>query len=240
MSLDIRSAAKKHLIPLAEVEFFVPAEIGDYSDFYASIYHARNVGSMFRPDNPLPANYRYIPIGYHGQYVFVISGTPVRRPCGQTRENPAEPVRFGPSQRLDYEMEVGLFVGPGNTLGEPIPIADAESHIFGLCLVNDWSARDIQVWEYQPLGPFLAKSFATSISPWVVTLEALAPFRAAAFERPDGQPAPLPYLAMKGPRVGGVDLTVEVFLSSQQMRQQARAIRLSGNFQDAAGPLPRC
>jgi len=233
---NVRAAAEKHLIPLAEAEFFVPAEIGDYSDFYASIYHAKNVGSMFRPDNPLPANYRYIPIGYHGRVSsIVISGTPVRRPCGQTRENPAEPVRFGPSQRLDYEMEVGLFVGQGNALGEPIPIGDAESHIFGLCLVNDWSARDIQVWEYQPLGPFLAKSFATSISPWVVTLEALAPFRTAAFERPEGDPAPLPYLASQKDReYGGVDLTVEVFLSSQQMRQQGReAIRLSrGNFRD--------
>ncbi len=233
---DRRNAIAKHLTPLAEIEAFVPAEIGDYSDFYACLYHARNVGSLFRPDDPLPVNYKYIPIGYHGRASsIVISGTSVRRPRGQTREGPSEPVRFGPSQRLDYETELGLFLGPGNRLGEPVPIEDAESHIFGVCLVNDWSARDIQVWEYQPLGPFLAKSFATSISPWVVTLEALAPFRVAAFARDKGDPAPLPYLFLQADQEhGGVDLAVEVFLRSQQMREQGReATQLSrGNFRD--------
>jgi fumarylacetoacetase len=232
----IRETIEKHLLPLSEAEFFVPAEIGDYTDFYASIYHASTVGKLFRPDNPLPPNYKYIPIGYHGRASsIIVSGTPVRRPVGQTRQHPSQAARYGPSTRLDYELEIGFFTGPGNPLGEPIPIADAESHIFGLCLLNDWSARDIQSWESQPLGPFLAKNFATSISPWVVTLDALAPFRTSAFERPAGDPALLAYLASADDRQhGGIDLTVEVFLISQQMRREAHApLRLSrGNFRD--------
>jgi fumarylacetoacetase len=231
-----RSAAEKHLVPLRETELFLPAEIGDYTDFYASIYHARTVGRIFRPENPLPPNYKYMPIGYHGRASsVVVSGTPVRRPRGQTRHDVSDPVCFGPSRRLDYELEVGFFVGVGNQLGEPIPIDDAESHIFGLCLLNDWSARDVQSWESQPLGPFLAKSFATSISPWVVTLDALVPFRTAVPARPEGDPAALPYLSSTADRQrGGIDLTLEVFLSSQQMRREGRpATRLSrGNFRD--------
>jgi fumarylacetoacetase len=232
----IRSSVEKHLLPLSEAEFFVPAEIGDYTDFYASIYHASTVGKLFRPDNPLSPNYKYIPVGYHGRASsIVVNGTPVRRPAGQTRSDPSQPVRFGPSTKLDYELEIGFFTGPGNPLGESIPIADAESHIFGLCLLNDWSARDIQSWESQPLGPFLAKNFATSVSPWVVTLGALAPFRTSAFERPAGDPALLPYLASPEDRQhGGIDLTLEVFLISEQMRHDGHApLRLSrGNFRD--------
>src|SRR6185503_168447 len=158
------------LVPMDDVEMLLPASIGDYSDFYASMHHATNVGSMFRPDNPLLPNYKWVPIGYHGRASsIVVSGTSVHRPNGQTRDGDGPPT-YGPSLRLDYELEVGVFVGPGNTLGSSIAMDDAPSHIFGLCLVNDWSARDVQTWEYQPLGPFLAKSFATSVSPWVVTL----------------------------------------------------------------------
>ncbi|HVX41249.1 MAG TPA: fumarylacetoacetate hydrolase family protein, partial [Gemmatimonadaceae bacterium] len=169
--------ARNLLVPMRDAQLFVPARIGDYTDFYASIQHATNIGSMFRPDNPLLPNYKWVPIGYHGRASsIVVSGTPVRRPCGQTRDpNEAAPT-VGPSRRLDYELEVGAFVGQGNALGSPIAIDDAEAHVFGLCLVNDWSARDLQTWEYQPLGPFLAKNFATTVSPWVVTLDALAPF----------------------------------------------------------------
>src|SRR5713101_9526810 len=176
-----KNALQQALVPMSEAELFLPAHIGDYTDFYASIYHATNVGALFRPDNPLLPNYKYVPIGYHGRSSsIVISGTPVRRPSGQTKDANADRPTFGPSRSLDYELEVGFFVGPGNPLGEPIPIDDAPSHIFGLCLLNDWSARDIQAWESQPLGPFLSKSLATSISPWVVSTEALEPFRVPA------------------------------------------------------------
>lgn len=232
----VRNAAQKNLISIADAELQLPVEIGDYSDFYANPYHAKNVGSMFRPSDPLPANYRYIPIGYHGRASsIVVSGTPVRRPSGQRRPSPSEPVQFAPSRQLDYEMEVGMFVGRGNRLGEPIPIGEAESHIFGLCLVNDWSARDLQTWESAPLGPFLAKSFTTTISPWVVTLEALAPFRMAALTREPDDPQPLPYLFSEEDRgLGGVDLTVEVLLHSEKMRREGREpVPLSrGNFKD--------
>ena len=189
-------ASNPLLIPMSEVEMQLPAQIGDYTDFYASIHHATRVGKLFRPDNPLLPNYKYVPIGYHGRASsIVVSGTEVRRPSGQTKPPPSPEPTFGPSRSLDYELEVGMFVGPGNPLGQPIPIAEAEQHIFGLCLVNDWSARDIQSWEYQPLGPFLAKNFATTISPWIVPMEALAPYRVAVADRPDGDPAPLPYLS---------------------------------------------
>lgn len=212
----------------------LPARIGDYTDFYASIYHATRVGKRFRPDNPLLLNYKYIPIGYHGRASsIVVSGQEIRRPCGQTKSQTDEPV-FRPTQALDYELEVGLFVGPGNQLGHSIPIAEAENHIFGLCLMNDWSARDIQSWEYQPLGPFLAKNFATTISPWIVPLEALAPYRVPAFTRPPGDPAPLNYLCSPSAETGGIDLTLEVYLQSKQMRQTGTAPMLlsKGNLRD--------
>ena len=223
------------LVPMAEAEMFVPAQIGDYTDFYASISHATNVGSMFRPDNPLLPNYKWIPIGYHGRASsIVISGTPVRRPRGQTRDGDAPPT-FGPSKRLDYELEIGAFVGKGNAMGEPIAIDAAEEHLFGLVLVNDWSARDVQTWEYQPLGPFLAKSFATTISPWVVTRDALAPFRVPAFVRAEGDPAPLPHLSSQSDtKAGGFAISLEVRLSSKTMRDAGTApmVVSRGRFTD--------
>jgi fumarylacetoacetase len=226
------------IVSIDEVEMHLPAEIGDYTDFYASIYHATNVGSMFRPDNPLLPNYKYLPVGYHGRASsVVVSGTRIRRPSGQLSANDHEPPIFAPSKLLDYELEVGFFIGPGNRLGEPIGIAAADDHIFGLCLVNDWSARDIQRWEYQPLGPFLAKSFATSISPWVVTMEALAPFRAAAFARPADDPAPLPHLySSTDQERGGIEIQLEVWILTEQMRAAAAApaaqMLSRGNFRD--------
>ncbi len=232
-----RSSVSRHLIAQADVEMLLPAQIGDYTDFYASIFHATNVGKLFRPDNPLLPNYKYVPIGYHGRASsLVVSGTPVRRPCGQTRDAASNDApKFGPTRSLDYELEVGFFVGTGNSLGETIPIAEAEEHIFGICLVNDWSARDIQAWEYQPLGPFLAKNFATSISPWVVTMEALAPFRTAAFARAEGDPPPLPYLFDESDqRYGGLELWLEVSILSPQMREAgvAPVVLGSSNFRD--------
>jgi fumarylacetoacetase len=213
------------LSAMADVEMLCPVAIGDYTDFYASIHHATNVGSLFRPDNPLLPNYKHLPVGYHGRASsIVVSGTPVRRPHGQLKA-----VTFGPTQSLDYELEVGFFVGSGNALGEPVDIAHAEEHLFGACLVNDWSARDIQAWEYQPLGPFLGKSFATTISPWVVTMDALEPFRAPC---PEHDPPTLPYLS--GPANRVIDLHLEVHLSSEQMRaQKMPPLRLSrGNLKD--------
>lgn len=231
-----RTAVEAALLPMHEAEMLVPAAIGDYTDFYASIQHATNVGRLFRPDNPLLPNYKYVPIGYHGRASsIVISGTPVQRPHGQMKDPSAGTPAFGPTRSLDYELEVGFFAGPGNPLGRPIPIAEAESHIFGLCLVNDWSARDMQAWEYQPLGPFLAKNFATSISPWIVTMEALAPFRVPAYPRPAGDPEPLPYLAAEVDRQrGGIDLTLEVHIRSLRMRERGTApVRLSrGNLRN--------
>ncbi len=221
---DRRRTLQKKVEPclatMAEAVLRMPAEIGDYSDFYASIFHATNVGSMMRPDNPLLPNYKYVPIGYHGRASsVVVSGTPVRRPSGQAKPESAMEPTWGPSRRLDYELEVGFYIGPGNVLGTPIGIGEVESHIFGVSLVNDWSARDLQAWEYQPLGPFLAKSFATSVSPWVLTLEALEPYRVPALIRPEGDPDPLPYLddARQRDR-GGLDLRLEVSLSTSQMR----------------------
>jgi fumarylacetoacetase len=232
---ETQARVKPFLIPMRDVEMQLPAQIGDYTDFYASIHHATRVGKLFRPDNPLLPNYKYVPIGYHGRASsIVVSGQEIRRASGQTKPpTEAEPV-FGPSRSLDYELEVGFFVGPGNTLGQSIPIDQAEEHIFGLCLLNDWSARDIQSWEYQPLGPFLAKNFATSISPWIVSMEALAPYRVPLAGRPAGDPAALPYLAGKDPGRAGIDLNLEVFLQSQQMRQTGIApMPLSkGNLRD--------
>jgi fumarylacetoacetase len=215
-----RRSIETALYGLADVELMVPAHVGDYTDFYASVYHATHVGSMFRPDSPLLPNYKHVPIGYHGRASsIVVSGTPVKRPVGQTKADDAEAPSFGPSRLLDYEVEVGAFVGPGNARGETIPLGAARAHLFGLCLVNDWSARDIQKWEYQPLGPFLAKSFATTVSPWVVTLEALEPFRSPAFERPDGDPAPLGYLSDETDRrEGAFDITIETFIETPRMR----------------------
>jgi fumarylacetoacetase len=220
------------LVPMAEAEMRHPVEIGNYTDFYASIYHATNVGKLFRPDNPLLPNYKYVPIGYHGRASsIVLSGTEVRRPLGQTQAAGSGTPSFGASQMLDYEAEVGFFVGAGNDLGSPVRIEAAEEHIFGLCLVNDWSARDIQSWEYQPLGPFLAKNFATTISPWIVTWEALEPYRVPAFFRPPGDPAPFPYLSSeKDKNEGGVELTIEVFIRSMLMREgHMRPSRLSAS-----------
>jgi fumarylacetoacetase len=222
-------ADERLLVAAADAELLVPVAIGNYSDFYASIDHARNIGKLFRPDNPLLPNYRHVPIAYHGRASsIVVSGTPVRRPSGQMK-GPADIPVFGPCQRLDYEAEVGCFCGPGNTLGEPIPIDAAESQIFGLCLVNDWSARDIQAWEYQPLGPFLSKSFTTTVSPWIVTYDALAPFRSAATRRAPDDPKPLPYLSSDdNEAAGGFDVTVEMLLRSEEMRRRGvPAMRVS-------------
>jgi len=218
------------LVQMSDARMHPPAEIGDYTDFYASIYHATNVGKLFRPDNPLFPNYKYVPIGYHGRASsIVLSGGEVNRPNGQALPPGSATPTFGPSQMLDYEAEVGFFVGTGNELGSPIGIDDAEEHLFGVCLVNDWSARDIQSWEYQPLGPFLSKNFATSISPWVVTWEALEPYRVPSFFRPPGDPAPLPYLSSERDRnEGGIDLVVEVYIRSMMMREgHLRPSRLS-------------
>jgi fumarylacetoacetase len=232
---SMQRAAALMLVPQSDAEMQLPAQIGDYTDFYASIHHATRVGKLFRPDNPLLPNYKYVPIGYHGRSSsIVVGGAPVRRPSGQIKPPQAVEPRFGPARNLDYELEVGVFIGPGNPLGESIPIAEAEQHVFGLCLVNDWSARDIQSWEYQPLGPFLAKNFATTISPWIVPLEALAPYRVSIAALPDGDPAPLPYLASASAPRDAIDLTLEVFLESQQMRDHLIApVRVSrGNLRE--------
>ena len=225
-----RAGAEPCLVPMAEATLLLPARVGDYTDFYASAHHATNVGRLFRPDNPLLPNYKWIPIGYHGRASSVlVSGHPVRRPLGQRRPAEGEPPPFGPTESLDYEVEVGVFVGRGNDLGAPVPIGEAEEHLFGVCLLDDWSARDVQAWEYQPLGPFLGKSFATTVSPWVVTLEALAPFRVPALERPAGDPEPLPYLSEgTASRTAGVDIRVEAWLETPKMRAKGTsAVRVS-------------
>jgi fumarylacetoacetase len=226
-TVDHQQALGPHLRAMADVGMLQPAVIGDYTDFYASIDHARNVGRLFRPDNPLLSNYKYVPIGYHGRASsIVLSGSSVRRPKGQIVSPEGMAPRFAPTQALDYEIEVGFFVGAGNRLGERIDIEAAGSHLFGVCLLNDWTARDMQRWEYQPLGPFLAKSFCTSISPWVVTMEALAPFRTDAYARPAEDPAPLPYLASEQDlREGGIDLRLEVYLRPSRMDTGVRVSR---------------
>ncbi|MGP6425361.1 fumarylacetoacetase [Pseudomonas pharyngis] len=211
------------LLPLAaDCQLHLPARISDYTDFYVGIEHAQNVGKLFRPDNPLLPNYKHVPIGYHGRASTVrASGADVRRPKGQTLPAGATEPTFGPCARLDYELELGIWIGQGNEMGEPIAIGDAAEHIAGFCLLNDWSARDIQAWEYQPLGPFLSKSFITSVSPWVVTAEALAPFRTAQPARPQGDPQPLPYLLDKRDQDGGAfDIELEVLLLTEKMREQ--------------------
>jgi fumarylacetoacetase len=215
-----RDAVEPLLHASAACVLHVPADVGDYTDFYAGIHHALNVGRQFRPDHPLLPNYKYVPIGYHGRSSSIcVSGMPVHRPDGQRKGLNEERPSFGPSRRLDYELELGVWIGPGNELGAPIPVADAWSHVAGFGLLNDWSARDIQAWEYQPLGPFLAKNFATSISPWVVTPEALAPFRGPQAARPDGDPAPLPYLVDAGDQQGGaLEIELEVWLLTECLR----------------------
>jgi fumarylacetoacetase len=212
------------LVPQAEAEYDVPARIGDYTDFYTSVYHATNIGKQFRPDNPLLPNYKWVPIGYHGRASSIgVSGQAVRRPVGQTMAAGAARPTLGACQRLDIELELGVFIGTGNTLGESIDIAEAEDHVFGLCLLNDWSARDIQAWEYQPLGPFLSKNFATTISPWIVTLEALAPYR-VSFGRPAGDPQPLAYLDSEANRrQGSLDIQLQVNLQTPAMRAAGQA-----------------
>ncbi len=225
-----QGAATRILVPMKSATMLLPAEIGDYTDFYASVNHATNVGSMFRPDSPLLPNYKWLPVGYHGRASSIVaSGAPVRRPSGQTKSNDSESPVFAPSRMLDYESELGFFVGRGNALGDPVPIATAWDHIFGFCLVNDWSARDIQTWEYQPLGPFLAKNFVTTISPWVVTAEAAEPYRIPASARAKGDPAPLPHLDPGSDAArGGLNAFLEVFLLTPTMRdQKAAPFRLS-------------
>ena len=218
------SGAESLLSPLTATRMLLPCEIGDYTDFYASIDHATNVGSMMRPDNPLMPNYKWLPVGYHGRASsVVVSGTPVTRPWGQTVESPAASPTFGPTRRLDYEVELGAFLGPGNAIGKPIPGSEAADHLFGVCLLNDWSARDIQAWEYQPLGPFLAKSFATSISPWVVTMEALEPFRREPTRRVAEDPQPLTYLRTPGNDAYAIAL--EVWLRTARMTEPVRLSR---------------
>ncbi|MBS0353685.1 MAG: fumarylacetoacetase [Proteobacteria bacterium] len=206
------------LIPQAEAEYTLPATIGDYTDFYTSIHHATRVGRLFRPDNPLLPNYKWVPIGYHGRSSSIgVSGQAFARPRGQTLPPGADAPIFGPSQRLDYELELGVFIGRGNEIGKPIPLDEADEHAFGLCLLNDWSARDLQAWEYQPLGPFLSKSFATTISPWIVTLDALAPYR-VPWLRPDEDPQPLPYLESAANRASGAfDIQLQVLLETARM-----------------------
>ncbi|CAM3403653.1 fumarylacetoacetase [Pseudomonas floridensis] len=218
------------LLPASECRMHLPARVGDYTDFYVGIHHALNVGKLFRPDNPLLPNYKYVPIGYHGRAsTLCTSGTPVKRPNGQTLAPGQDVPGFGPCKRLDYELELGVWIGPGNAQGEAIGIGRASEHIAGFCLLNDWSARDIQAWEYQPLGPFLSKSFATTISPWVVTAEALEPFRRAQPARPAGDPQPLPYLLDQADQQGGaLDIELEVLLLTEKMRaDRAPAHRLA-------------
>jgi fumarylacetoacetase len=210
------------LVAQDDVTMRLPAQIGDYTDFYASIFHATNVGMMLRPDNPLMPNYKHIPIAYHGRASsIVVSGETCKRPVGQTKAPDADVPSFGPSMAFDYETEMTFYVGPGNPMGQPVSLDEAEDHIFGLGILNDWSARDIQAWEYQPLGPFLAKSFASHVSPWIVTMEALAPFRSAAYKRPAGDPAPLPYLSSAANEAeGGFDVQIEVSIASAKMRAE--------------------
>ena len=211
------------LVPQDAIEMGLPCEIGDYTDFYTGIHHASAVGKLFRPDNPLLPNYKWVPIGYHGRASSIGVSRPglgqtFRRPQGQIMAPQASAPRLQPSARLDFELELGIFIGRPNALGEPISMVQAEDHVFGLCLLNDWSARDIQAWEYQPLGPFLSKSFASTVSPWVVTLDALAPFR-QAFTRPESDPAPLPYLdSPENQRHGKIDIELEVWLQTARMR----------------------
>lgn len=232
-----QAAWSKALFAQSKAEMAVPCRIGDYTDFYTGIHHATTIGRLFRPDQPLMPNYKWVPIGYHGRASsIVVSGQAFKRPHGQTKAPDAAEPSYGPSKRLDYELELGFLIGRGNALGEPVAIADAEAHLFGVTLLNDWSARDLQAWEYQPLGPFLSKNFASTLSPWIVTMDALAPFR-AKFERPAGDPQPLAYLDAPSNRAhGGLDITLEVLLQTAKMRAAGEApVRLTrGNTVEAA------
>ncbi|SFG14576.1 fumarylacetoacetate hydrolase [Novosphingobium sp. CF614] len=225
-----RARVEALLVPMVEAAMHLPAQIGDYTDFYVGIHHATNIGSLFRPDNPLLPNYKHVPIGYHGRASTIRpSGAAVIRPRGQTKAADADAPSFGPAARLDYELELGIWLATGSELGATIPIAEALDHVAGLTLLNDWSARDVQAWEYQPLGPFLAKNFLTTVSPWIVTMEALAPFRRPQPPRPAGDPRPLPYLWDEADqREGALSLELEVHLSSAAMREKGIApLRLS-------------
>lgn len=232
----LQSVWQAALLPQNAVELGLPCEVGDYTDFYTGIHHATTVGKLFRPDNPLLPNYKWVPIGYHGRASSIVSsGQPVRRPCGQTLKAGAGVPALTATQRLDYELELAIWVGQGNALGEPVPLDQAEDHVWGVSLLNDWSARDFQAWEYQPLGPFLAKNFATTTSPWVVSLDALAPFR-APFTRPEGDPQPLPYLdGAHNQAVGAFDVALEVWLQTPAMLASGSAGHLlsHSNFLDA-------
>ncbi|HET7671767.1 MAG TPA: fumarylacetoacetase [Burkholderiales bacterium] len=222
---------QKSLVPMKQAELLLPVAVGDYSDFFTGIHHASNMGKMLRPDNPLLPNYKWVPIGYHGRgSSIVISGTAVRRPRGQVKPPDAAAPVVAPSRRLDYEAELGFIAGRGNRLGQPIPVGQALEHVFGVVLLNDWSARDIQGWEYQPLGPFLAKSFASTVSPWVVTMDALEPYRCPAFPRAPDDPKPLPYLFDENDQAeGGFDIQLEMHLKTS--KSQARLSRSS--FRDS-------
>jgi len=231
-----RAEVARHLTPIDDVELMLPVRIRNFTDFFASIFHATNTGRMFRPDNPLMPNYKYVPVAYHSRASSVqVAGMPVRRPLGQTRRpDDAAPV-YRASRNLDYELELGFYIGTPSTLGEPVPIATAGDHVFGYCLLNDWSARDVQAWESQPLGPFLAKNFATTVSPFVITGAALAPYRTRAYARPEGDPAPLPHLtAAADQESGGLDIIMEAYLVTAKMRSAGEApFRLSrGSFAD--------
>lgn len=220
---ELEAKLQDCLINQADIVFSLPCRIGDYTDFYTSIHHATNIGKLFRPDNPLLPNYKWVPIGYHGRASSIdVSGQEIRRPIGQTKAPDAEVPSFGPSKRLDYELEVGIYIGTENNLGEPVSIAEADNHVFGYCLFNDWSARDIQAWEYVPLGPFLSKSFASTVSPWIVTSEALIPFR-KPWSRDQNDPAPMAYLDSEQNRLqGAIDIKLEVLLQSKAMHEQGQ------------------
>ncbi len=229
-STEQRAQIEPLLVPMHAVRLLLPATVGDYTDFYASVHHATNVGRMFRPDQPLLPNYKWVPIGYHGRASsVVVSGTPVTRPVGQRKAPTDDAPTVGPSRSLDYELELGAWVGAGNALGNTIGIDRAEEHLFGVCLLNDWSARDLQSWEYQPLGPFLAKNFASTVSPFVVTLDALEPYRAPLAPRDASDPEPLPYLSGADDRArGGLNITLEVWLRTTRMRDAGHnAVRIS-------------
>jgi fumarylacetoacetase len=219
-----KAAWRSCLVPQADAEYRVPARIGDYTDFYTSMHHATNVGRLFRPDQPLLPNYKWLPIGYHGRASTIgISGQTFKRPKGQRMPPDGAAPQLAPSARLDWELEAGIFIGRGNEAGEPITMGDAEEHVFGMCLLNDWSARDIQSWEYQPLGPFLSKNFATTLSPWIVTMEALLPYR-VEWSREEDDPQPLPYLDSAANRsAGGIDIALEVLLETDAMRERGAA-----------------
>ncbi|MEG3153981.1 fumarylacetoacetase [Sphingomonas sp. RB1R13] len=231
-----RASLEPHLVAQSAVTMHLPVQIGDFTDFYVGIHHATNVGRQFRPDQPLMPNYKYVPIGYHGRASSVrVSGHPVIRPSGQRKPPEATEPTYSPSRRLDYELELGLWIGRGNALGSPVPIAEAGGHIAGYCLLNDWSARDLQAWEYQPLGPFLAKNFLTSVSPWIISADALLPFRKPMPPRPAGDPAPLPYLDDPADREqGALGISLIVTISTEAMRTAGLPLHILSNGEASA------